>query len=304
MFISKLSNALNRYDQYGIIRVNTLHTLYLTICIFLINFIFSPPFITQLMPIFLMGIIAAGSSPSYIRRQQIVAVFTALAIIWFVCVNLVANHNLATLLVNIFLLSVLYWIGRKIPIFGAIALVCYILGIILPPLNVSGSFYVYYNLVVMCGIYLIAIIACMNLFPRIYYHRIWVRAFYLCLTELAKIQRSIAEGEIKFSNSKHLIGLYRITSGLTRTEFKFGARRVNISLLRLYTYMTTLRTGLFSVNQQTLLEGAQLCDNLSQKICNGEKLNISAFTINGLPNEIKYALQQLILVWNRTCLKV
>jgi hypothetical protein len=251
-----------------------------------------------------MGIIAAGSSPSYIRRQQTVVVFTVLAIIWYICVNLVVNHNLATVIMNGFLLSLLFWLGRKIPLFAAIALVCVLLGIILPPLKVSGSFYLYYNLIVMCGVYLLITLAFMNLFPRIYYNRIWVRAFYLSLNELANIQRALAHGETNFANSKHLIGIYRITSGLTQKEFTLGARRVNISLLRIYTYMTTLRTKLLPINPQALLQSADLCDLLYKKITNREMLQPNALQVTDLPDGIKYALQQLIIVWNRTCSKV
>jgi hypothetical protein len=304
MSISRLSEALNRYDQYGIIRVNTFQTLYLTICIFLVNFIFGPPYMNQLLPIFMLGIIAAGSSPSYIRRQQIVIIFTVLAIIWYVCVNLVVNHNLATVIMNGFLLSLVYWLGKKIPIFAAIALVCYLLGAILPALKVSGSFYVYYNLIAICGLYLLITLAFMNLFPKVYYNRIWVRAFYLSLNELANIQRALAYGETNFANSKHLRGIYRITSGLTQKEFTFGARRVNISLLRIYTYMTTLRTKLLPINPQALLQSADLCDHLCKKIASGERVQASALQITDLPDGIKFALQQLIIVWNKTCLKV
>ena len=304
MFISKLSDALNRYDQYGIIRVNTFQTLYVVICIFLVNFIFGPPYINQLLPIFLFGLIAAGSSPSYVRRQQIVLTFTSLAVIWYICVNLVVNHNLATVIMNGFLLSLLYWAGKKVPLFAAIALVCYLSGIIIPPLKVSGNFYAYYNLIVMCIIYLVVIIAFMNLFPKVYYNRIWVRAFYLCLNELALIQRALARGETNFANSKHLIGIYRITSGLTQKEFTFGARKVNISLLRIYSYMTTLRTQLLLVNPQALFQSADLCENLCRKITSGEKIQANALLIPDLPDGIKFSLQQLIIAWNKICLKV
>lgn len=304
MFISKLSNVINRYDQYGIMRVNALQSLMVTICIFLVNFIFGPPYINQLLPIFLIGIIAGSGSPSYIRRQQIIAIFVIIAIIWYICVNLVVNHNLATVIVNGFLLCVMFWLGKKIPIFAAIALICYLLGLILPPLNVSGSFYVYYDFISMCGIYLIIVLAFMNLFPKIYYQRIWIRAFYLCLQELSTIQRQLASGETNFVNSKHLIGMYRITSSVTQKEFTLAIRRTNISLLRIYTYMTTLRTQLLPINPQALIHGANLCDELCQNIVSGNKIDVNSGLITELPNEIKFALQQLTRVWNKTCLKI
>lgn len=304
MFIFRLSNVINRYDQYGIMRVNALQSLMVTIGIFLVNFIFSPPYINQLLPIFLIGIIAASSSPSYIRRQQIVASFIVIAIIWYICVNLVVNHNLATIIINGLLLSIMFWLGKKAPIFAAIALICYLLGVILPPLKVSGSFYVYYNLIVMCGIYLIIVLAFMNLFPKIYYQRIWIRAFYLCLKELSLIQRNLAGGETNFVNSKHLIGMYRITSNITQKEFTRAIRRTNISLLRIYTYMTTLRTQLLPINPQALLQSANLCDELCQQIVNGNKIDVNSKLITELPNEIKFALQQLTRIWNETCLKI
>ena len=304
MSISKLSEALNRYDQYGIIRVNTFCTLYLTICMFLVNFIFGPPHITQLLPIFLVGIVAAGSSASYIRRQYVVVTFACLAFIWYVCVNLVVNHNLATVIMNCFLLSCVYWLGRKKPIFAAIALVCYLLGVILPPLKVSGSFYVYYNLIFMFALYLLVVIMFMNLFPRVYYNRIWVRAFSLCLSELAEIQRTIASGETSIGNTKHLSGIYKITSGLSQKEFTFAARRVNISLLRIYTYIITLRAQVLTIQPQVLLQSADLCEALQQKISLGQLIKAEPAQIADLPSGIKYALQQLIKVWNKTCSKV
>lgn len=304
MFISKLSEALNRYDQYGIIRVNTFQTVYVIICLFLVNFIFGPPYMNQLLPILGIGIIASGTSPSYRRRQQIVAFFVVIAIVWYICVNLVVNHNLATVIVNGFLLSLLFWLGKKIPLFAGIALICYLLGIILPPLKVSGNFGVYYNLIVMCAIYLIVVIAAMNLFPRIYYNRIWARAVYLSLAELSNILRLLACGEYNFASSKHLIGLYRITSGLTQREFTFSGRRVNIALLRIYSYLTTLKMQLLPINSQSLLAVADFCDKLGTQITCGEKISANAWLIEDVPDNIKFALQQLILVWNKTCSKV
>jgi hypothetical protein len=265
---------------------------------------FGPPYMNQLLPVFGIGIIAAGTSPSYQRRQQIVAVFVVIAIIWYICVNLVVNHDLATVIVNGFLLSLLFWLGRKIPLFAAIALVCYLLGIILPPLKVSGNFGVYYNLIAMCTIYLIVIIAVMNLFPRVYYNRIWVRAVYLSIGELTNILRLLARGETDFANSKHLIGLYRITSGLTQKEFTFCGRRVNIALLRIYSYLTTLKMQVLPINSAALLAAAELCDNLCLQVTRGEKISANAWLITDLPEDIKFALQQLIIVWNKTCSKV
>lgn len=304
MFISKLSEELDRYDQYGVIRVNTFNTLYLTICMFLVNFIFGPPHITQLLPIFLIGIVAAGSSPSYNRRQLIVAIFTCLAFVWYICVNLVVGHNLATVIMNCFLLSLIYWLGRKIPLFAAIALVCYLLGVILPPLKINGNIYLYSNLIFMFGLYLLVVIMFMNLFPRIYYNRIWVRAFSLCLTELAEILRAIASGQTVFPHSKHFTAIYRITAGLSQKEFTFGARRVNISLLRIYTYLTSLKAQLLPINPSALLQSATLCENLQQKISTGQIMSIQTAEIAGLPDGIRYALGQLILIWNKTCSKV
>ncbi len=304
MFISKLCNALNRYDQYGIIRVNTFSSLYLTIAMFLLNFIFSPPHINQLLPIFLVGIVAAGSSPSYIRRQQIVVLFTGIALIWYICINLVVHHNLATVIMNGFLLSLVYSIGKKIPIFAAIALVCYLLSIILPPIKVSGSFAVYYNLIFMFSLYLLIVLMLMNLFPRVYYYRIWARALFLCLQELALIQRSLADGKINFAYPQHLIGIYRITSGLSQKEFTTDARRINISLLRLYTYLTSVKVQLMPLDAQALLGGAAVCDEICHKIAKGKAIPADTWQILNVPNGIKYAMQQLILGWNKACLKI
>lgn len=304
MSIFKLNEALNRYDQYGIIRVNTFQTLYLIICLFLVNFIFGPPYMNQLLPILGIGIIAAGASPSYRRRQQIVALFVVIAIIWYISVNLVVNHDVATVIVNAFLLSLLYWLGRKIPLFAGIALVCYLLGIILPPLKISGSFGVYYNLIAMSAIYLIVVIAAMNLFPRVYYNRIWVRAVYLSVSELTTILRLLASGNGDFADSKHLIGLYRITSGLTQKEFTFCGRRVNIALLRIYSYLTALKMQVLPTNSAALLAAAELCDSLCLHITRGERVPANASQIEDLPQNIKFALQQLIIVWNKTCSRV
>ena len=185
----KLSDALNHYDQYGIIKVNTFQTFYVTICMFLVNFIFGPPFITQLLPILELVLLLLEAHPVICARQQIVTLFVTIAVIWYICVNLVVNHNLYNNS-KCLLLSLLYWIGRKVPLFAGIALICYLLGIVFSPLKVSGNFSVYYNLIVMSLIYLLVVIAAMNLFPRVYYNRIWVRAVYLSLQELVVIQRT------------------------------------------------------------------------------------------------------------------
>ena len=75
-------------------------------------------------------------------------------------------------------------------------------------------------------------------------------------------------------------------------------------MLRIYTYMTTLRSKLLPVNPQVLLQSADICDLLCQKIVNREMLQLNMLQTTGLPDGIKYALQQLITVWNRKCSKV
>lgn len=303
MFTSKLSNAINRYDPYGIMRVNALQSLMVTICILLVNFIFSPPYIQQLLPIFVVGLIASATSASYLRRQQIVIAFSIIAMIWTIAMNLVLNHNLASVLMTGFLLSGMFLIGKKIPLFASIAVLCYILGVVLPPIKSSGSIYAYYNFIAMTVVILILIIAFMNLFPRVYYLRIWVRAYSLCLKELAVSMRELTRDDTKIQNFTHLTAIYRITLGLTHKEYTFAARKVNISLLTIYKFFTTMRMGLLELNQAQLLEIAQTCENLYQKISHDQPLTQTISNTTELPRGIYYALNQLILQWNKLCSK-
>ena len=301
MYISKLSDAINRYDQYGIMRVNALQSLMVTICIFLVNFLFSPPYMQQLMPIFFIGLIAAATSPSFIRRQQIIIVITTIIVIWAIAMNLVLKHNIASVLMTGMLLSILFIIGKKIPVLATVAVVCYMICTSLPPINPSGNIYAYYNFIVMTAVFLLLVMVFMNLFPRVYYLRIWLRAYSLCLKELALALRELALGELNTKYFKHLTAIYRITSGLSNKEYTFAARKVNISLLRIYKFITAMRMAIIPLNTLQLLAIAQICDDLYQQITDDRPLQQLPANTANLPCGIYYALQQLILQWNKLC---
>jgi hypothetical protein len=58
------------------------------------------------------------------------------------------------------------------------------------------------------------------------------------------------------------------------------------------------------MNSSALLQSADICEELYRKIAIGKTIKADALQILDLPDGIKYALQQLILIWNKTCLKV
>lgn len=303
MSTSKLSDAINRYDQYGIMRVNALQSLMVTICMFLVNFIFSPPYIQQLMPLFLIGLIAAATSPSFIRRQQIVILMTIIVSIWLIAMSLVQKHNVASVLLTGILLSSMFVMGKKIPILGSIAVTCYMTGTILPQLSPSGNIYVYYDFIVMTSIFLMLIIVFMNFFPRVYYLRIWLRVYCLSLKELSQAMRDLAKDELTIKKFRHLAAMHQITSGLSKKEYTFAARRINISLLRIYKYFTAVRMNAILLDKIQLLEIAQICDDLYLKISEDQPLKPLVDNSAGFSKDIYYAIEQLVLQWNKLCSK-
>lgn len=301
MYLSTISDAINRHDQYGILRVNAFQSFVVSVCIFLVNFIFSPPYMQQLMPMFFVGLVGAATSPSFVRRQLIVITVTVIIAIWLMATSLVIKHNAASVLLTGFLISLTFLLGKKIPLLGGLAVTFFMADAMLPQISPSGSLYAYYNFIVMTAIFLLLVIVFMNFFPKVYYLRIWVRAYCLCLKELASAMRALANGEMDARSLKHIPALYRITAGLSKRENNFATRKVNILLLRIYKYFTSMRMDLLPLNTLQLLEMANIFDELYQKISDGLPLSQIPANTTNLPAKIYYAVQQLILQWNKLC---
>ncbi len=326
MFISRLSEFINRQDPYGQYRVNAFQTLVVLVCLFLVNFIFSPPHMQDLIAILSFGFIGSASMISYNKRQYMVAAFCIVGMIYAILINLVREYNLYTVLMVGFGMSSLFWLSRKIPMLAGMAAMVNMLGITMVKIKVGGNGYVYLNYVVLISFYLILALAFMNIFPRIYYFRIWLRAYYLALGEFEMRFRALAHQNHIQAGAPltHFIRLNSFTRELGYKEFGFPARRIDILLSQLCNYLIASRNSVVTLNSNGYLLLAEACKELQAGIsCNKSlsfhtqqfsKYNNAAFkNINTdidkelnqqLPPHIISAFAKLATLWNQLCLKM
>ena len=326
MFISKLSEFINKQDPYGQFRVNAFQTLVVLVCLFFVNFIFSPPHMQDLIAILSFGFIGSASMISYNKRQYMVAAFCIVGMIYAILINLVREYNLYTVLMVGFGMSSLFWLSRKIPMLAGMAAMVNMLGITMVKIKVGGNSYVYFNYIVLICFYLLLALAFMNIFPRIYYFRIWLRAYYLALGEFEIRFRALAHHDYTQAEAPltHFIRLNSFTRELGYKEFGFSARRIDIILSQLCNYLIASRNNVVTLNSSGYLLLADACKELQAGISDNKSLNLltqqfqdynhaSYESINTnlnkdlyqqVPMHIISAFAKLTTLWNQLCLKM
>ena len=302
MLITKLTQVIDSIDPYGHRRVNALQILFVIICLFFMNLFFSPPYFQQLIMIFMGAFLCTAEIINYNQRQIYVGVFCLLTIICAILINLVKEYNYASVLMVGFMLSSLYLAAKKFPQLFIMIIMLYMFSVAVVQIKVGGSYYVYINYILLLSVYTLVDIAFMNLFPRIYYFRVWLRAYCLSLQEIEQSIHNLVTNS-GTTQTNHLIAMNKYTLSLNYKDHGFSARKTNILLLDLHNFLIVYKQNTTVAKPLELMQIAAICADIRKSIAHHSPIDLTTIQFINLPNNIANSLQQLIYIWNKLCLK-
>jgi hypothetical protein len=307
MFISKLNKALNYYDPYGQLRVNSFQTLTVLICFFLINFIYSPPYLETLIIILAFGLLGTAKIVSFYKRQQATIIFSVVTTIYAILVNMVREYNFLSVLMVGFGMGTMFLLSRKFPFMAGIAVMANLLAVVVIKFPSAGNSYVYLNFIILICFYLIICLGIMNLFPRVYYVRVWLRACFLTLDAFDEYFRiSAIDGDTPLDDRKikHFITLNSFTRNISIKDHGFRLRRMNILIMKLYMFLIAARNNVAISTETELITIANALKEICLAISESRPCTNTALTTKIKDSKQYVILEELRSSWNKLCSKI
>ncbi|KTD13121.1 phage minor tail protein [Legionella hackeliae] len=238
MFMSKLYNVIEHYDQYGVHRLNGLKVVYILLILFLVNFLFSIPnpyFYYFYLPITALGAEMVGET----LEEKYFLLFSCLII-----------AIVTVFLFDIFAVSPFFWIfaffysaflylvaidnRRHTLVIVPIALSLGAYSLLYREINIS--FYTVLSNCLTTILSMIIIFAALVLFPRSYYFRLWLRALLLLINQtLEHLLAMQNQRRIKYDPIQgHLIHLVQYANMLPHSFPTFSILKINLLMNKLH----------------------------------------------------------------------
>ena len=298
MFISKLTHIIENYDKYGNHRVNGVKVVYVLLILFLFNMVFTIPnvyFYFFYIPITAMTPEAQFEKITDKYRAFIYTVVGACIMVFLF--NVLRPYPLFFLFCA-FIASVgLYLIALHLELI-MVPLVPVMLSLatysLLYP-SANANLYMIINNAITTIFSLLIILSALVLFPRSYYYRVWLRAFFFLLQETYNGFLAIQKGElVKLSliqgHTKHIVTFARM---IPRKLPVFTVFKINLLANRLHMASCVPQSDFTKMQPselQTLIENFSIFMNSvkNEQPCYFTKIEHPCFA-------------QLINAWNTLC---
>ncbi len=300
MFISRLTPIIERYDPYGLHRLNGMKAMYVLFILFLFNFFLNIPnvyFYYFYVPITAMTVEVVYERVADKYRALIATVLgTCFMVLWFH----VFSHFPLFFLFAVFVcaallyLLVLRWLRFFMPIVPIIlSLAAY--SLLYPDLNLNIRMAID-NLMTTVFALCLTLLALWS-FPLSYYRRLWLRAFLCLLNETLDNLELIRQNKrpqptLVQGHTRHLIVF---SSLLSRKPPFFTILRLNFLINHLHLESCVTQSSFFEMKQDELI------------------VFIKQFTqfIHAVKSERPYlllnteqsAFLKLVKTWNTLCLR-
>ena len=311
MFTSKINflrQTLEDYDPYGFLRVVATQTLFVAIGLFLINFIFYPPYFETLVILPAFGFIAIATVINFDQRMLIMGIFCGICISYACILNIIQIYSLMMILSVGFFIGSLFLISKNkypllLPIIPVIQAVTY--RFLIPP--IQGDPFHVVSTFVNYGFMILLTIGLMSLFPRIYFFRIFLRALYLTIEELnEKMTMSVTQPNHTHPFVlKHLVGLQDHAYALSRKDHGFSAKRIALSIMKFYAFVIAVEHRVEHITPIDLIDLSNGCHLIQNGLRDYRCIENIPSTNSSNPSvqEAYSNLVNIIKIWNVLCLK-
>lgn len=261
-----LRKKINNYDPYGVMQVNALQSLTLVLGLLFIDKFYNLPGFREVIILPLLGIIIIGTLFGYYPRIKALSVFCLVTILYSLIFCSVKNYLTFTVLITGLGIAIFFILSRRVypPLLNMIALIQVVASVLSLTPN-GGDLYQLIRLAINLSIVSLLSISLMALFPKIYFFRVWERAFYLTIEEMSNIMYQMEIKKLNFQQLlfTHLVAMNKLTQGLSYYPHGFSARRIALTLTKIYTSLAPLITQIITIEPHELKFLIDLC----QKFC-------------------------------------
>ncbi len=298
MFISKLIHIVEKYDQYGLHRLNGVKVVYILFILFGVNIFITIP--SVYFYFFYIPITAMTAEVMFdqIDDKYLGFIYTMLGTSLMVFIfNILKPYPLFFILAVFFGTITLYvttlrWNALMLPFVPVIlSLASY--SLIYPTLNMNDNMVINNGITTLFA--LAIILTALILFPLSYYYRLWLRAFILLLEEVRENCRLIAQQQVvQFSLVQgHTRYLVSFSSKLPRKFPIFSILKINLLINQFHMASCVGQSELVNMKPADL-----------QKLIEDVTLFIDAIKKEKtfyLDNKQYLVLYQLVNTWNKLC---
>lgn len=315
MFTLKLVKWFNRYDLYGEYRLNAFKGLFVLIILFGLNVIFKPYNSGYYFVTFGAYTVMAEMLTVNPRKKILsVIIYSTILAFSLVVLGLLSVFPFCYLAFAFIFIAVLYSIVLyKFESFYLAATLIVVLAILLSD-GASNNFYVELNNLITMFFSLLVIIVLILVFPKSYYYRIWLRAFFL---ELQSINHKLELLIDNLANEApitphiapaHIVKMNQYSQLLPKQIYSYSTLRINVALISLLGFIALINTSYVVSKEVVLLKSfhTQLSDFLFA-VTNEHVFNFVYNPAFAECRAYRHAYHRFTIIvnsWNRLCLNI
>lgn len=302
-----LREKLNQYDPYGLMRVNATQSVVVITVLIMIDVFYNLPGFTTTIILPILAFLISGTLFGNYQRIKAIAIFCTACIIYTVLFCYIKNYLTLMVLVSGLFIAGLFALSRLYsPLLTMIALIQVIASLLCQTPNI-GDTYQLIRLVIELVIMMVLSIGLTALFPEAYFFRVWRRSLYFSLREIGEKLHYFQLNNMDNSHLllAHLVRLFALTTDLSYRQHGFSARRISLTLTKIYTSLAALATQTISMKSSDLQVFINTCHQFCLALEHHHSLPLIKVSGNSdlhflkLQKNFNYAIQ----TWNKLCLK-
>lgn len=312
MFISKLGNLLDSYDIYGEYRVNALKILYIIIILFICNLIFAPHH--AILNFILIPILAILIETTLVgARLKIIGtiVFCILSAATMLVYDLTYQHPTLFTVIVLFSSILIYYLSiTKYPyLFGAEPFILCI-GFLSGHKAGNSNLYEAFNGLTTLAFGVLLILGLLILFPRWFYYRLWLRAFYFSVVGIRDtLELSLEDQRSKFTRlHRHLIKMDQYAKTVGHQRYNFSLTKINLCICKLCGYIVISENINMIDRQLRIQRGVEILNTLITAIASDKPfmgdLDKIISNYHDESSLVGVYFKNIILSWNNLCSRI
>ena len=306
MFILKpIKNWFNNYDHYGVMAVSSMQAVFISISALIINFLFSPPHLSQLLTFGAGLLMVMAMESNFNKRLFNVILAGILSIAYSLLLSSVQNYRGLMLIIIALFIASIFAVSRRYPLLAGMVLIIHLNVYTAMIFPFAGNWNIFSNYLLSAALVIMIVALGIILFPPIYYLRVYLRSVHLLLAEFSYHFSDLAKHTENPDSLHHFSKMCNFSNSLTFKNQGINARRITISLINLHSFYSLALNNLVECSNSEFAEIALKCRELSQAISQQSMLKPTPFQNITAENKILYQLSHdfhvLTIAWNKIC---
>lgn len=298
MFISKLSSILENYDKYGEHRLNGLKVAYVLLILYAGNLIFyipNPYFYYFYVPITVMSAEVIGNSIKEKYFLFLYCLFTSTVTIFLF--NLFSPYWF--LFIFVFFYSLFLYFAaidkrQQVLVVVPVSLALGAYSLLYEDINTN--FYLILNNCLTTILAMVIVLGALAMFPRSYYYRSWLRAFWLLTTQIIEHLSRILDNQRPAQDpvQGHVVSIVRFANMLPHSMPIYSILKINLIISKILLIIVLVEKNAMVVETATIKSLIAEFTALKEAIEKEQPCMVKSNAITGF--------NKLIDSWNYLCL--